>query len=73
MENITMSEMDESTMSAPTQEVRLVDIPISDENMALNVIVSFLGIAQKRGTFSIAESAKIYECIQKFIKSDATA
>ena len=54
--------------SVPVQkEVRLIDIDVTNENMALNVIVSFLGIAQQRGTFSIAESAKIYECIQKFV------
>ena len=57
-----------SDSSSPAQnQVRLTDIAITDENMALNVIVSFLGVAQQRGTFSIAESAKIYECIQKFI------
>ena len=55
--------------SEPTQqkEVRLTDLEVTDETMALNIIVSFLGVAQQRGTFSIAESAKIYECIQKFI------
>lgn len=65
-----MSEDSVSTpdSSSPAQnQVRLTDIAITDENMALNVIVSFLGVAQQRGTFSIAESAKIYECIQKFI------
>jgi len=53
---------------APQQEIRLIDVAISDENIALNVIVSFLNVAQKRGTFSIAESAKIFECIQKFVQ-----
>jgi len=52
---------------SPT-EMRLIDVPITDENIALNVLVSFLNVAQKRGAFSIAESAKIYECIQKFIQ-----
>ena len=66
MDNITMTE-DSSTKVPPQKEVRLTDIEITDENMALNVIVSFLGVAQQRGTFSIAESAKIYECIQKFL------
>ena len=42
-------------------------IDIKDENVALNVIVSFLNVAQKRGAFSIDESAKIWECVQKFI------
>ncbi len=71
MDNINMSE----DTPAPTQpqEVRLTDIEVTDENMALNILVSFLGVAQKRGTFSIAESAKIYECIQKFISKAAPA
>jgi hypothetical protein len=65
-----MENTPESTIVPPssnTTEVRLIDIPITDENIALNVIVSFLNIAQKRGTFSIAESAKIFECIQQFV------
>jgi hypothetical protein len=50
-------------------EVKLVDVPIKDENTALNVIVSFLSLAQKRGAFSFDESAKIWECIKVFQKS----
>ncbi len=49
-----------------TNAKRLVDIPITDDNTALNVMVSFLSLAQKRGAFSIDESAKIYECIKMF-------
>jgi hypothetical protein len=64
-----MSDSANSVAPGPgNQEVRLIDIAITDENIALNVIVSFLNVAQKRGTFSIAESAKIFECIQKFIQ-----
>ena len=48
------------------KEVRLVDIPINDENTALNVMVGFLNVAHKRGVFTIDESAKIWECISKF-------
>jgi hypothetical protein len=57
--------------STPTQpiELKLVDIEIKDENTALNVIVSFLSLAQKRGAFSFDESAKIWECIKMFQKS----
>ena len=50
------------------KEVRLVDIQVTDENVALNLIVSFLSLAQKRGTFSLDESAKIWECIKVFQK-----
>jgi glutathione synthase/RimK-type ligase-like ATP-grasp enzyme len=48
------------------KELRLVDIPINDENTALNVMVGFLHTAHKRGVFTIDESAKIWECISKF-------
>ena len=63
--------MDPTQDSAPQQEMRLIDVTITDENIALNVLVSFLNVAQKRGTFSIAESAKIFECIQKFIQQSS--
>jgi hypothetical protein len=41
--------------------------------MALNVIISFVSLAQKRGAFSIEESAKIWECVKKFQKPEKTA
>ena len=50
------------------KEVRLVDVVITDENTALNVMVSFLSLAHKRGVFGIDESAKIWECIKMFQK-----
>jgi len=77
MDNITLSEDSGAPPtpvppSAPAEtQIRLTDLEVTDENMALNIIVSFLGVAQQRGTFSIAESAKIYECIQKFISKPA--
>jgi hypothetical protein len=49
-------------------EVKLVDVPVADENVALNLLVSFLSLAQRRGVFGIDESAKIWECVQKFQK-----
>jgi hypothetical protein len=62
-DNITLTENQEQ----PPVEVKLTDIEVTTENMALNIMVSFLNVAQKRGTFSIAESAKIWECVQKFV------
>lgn len=53
---------------AKNNEVKLVDIPIKDENTSLNVMVSFLVLAQKRGVFTFEESAKIWECIKVFNK-----
>lgn len=58
----------ESTPLPQQTEIKLVDVPIKDENVALNVMVSFLGLAQKRGAFGIDESAKIWECIKIFQK-----
>lgn len=49
-------------------QVRLVDVPVNNEIEALNLLVSFLGLAQKRGAFTIDEAAKIWECIKKFQK-----
>jgi hypothetical protein len=63
-DNIIMTE----DSSVPQKETRLVDVQISDENTALNVIVSFLSLAHKRGVFSLDESAKIWECIKMFQK-----
>ncbi len=47
-------------------EIKLVDIEVKDENTALNIMVNFLGLAQKRGVFSFDESVKIWECIKMF-------
>jgi len=63
-----MENQDENVVLPPQNEVKLVNIPIKDENIALNVMVSFLSLAQKRGAFGIDESAKIWECIQLFQK-----
>jgi zona occludens toxin (predicted ATPase) len=60
--NITMTE----TVPQPQKEVKIVDVQINDENTALNVMVSFLSLAQKRGVFTFDESAKIWECIKIF-------
>lgn len=48
------------------QEVKLVDVPVDSPQVALNIIVSFLNLAQKRGAFTIDESSKIWECIRMF-------
>ena len=65
-ENIVLTE---TPVLTPTQkEVKLVDVQVNDENTALNVMVSFLSLAHKRGAFGIDESAKIWECIRMFQK-----
>jgi hypothetical protein len=52
---------------------KLVNLKISNENDALNVMVQYLNLAQKKGCFSIDESAKIYECIKIFMKQTSSS
>jgi hypothetical protein len=46
----------------------LIGIEITNENVALNLLVSFVNLAHSRNAFNLQESAKIWECIQKFIQ-----
>lgn len=50
------------------QQVDLLKLTISNENQALNGLVAFLNVAQRRGVFTIPESSKINECIQMFVR-----
>ena len=48
------------------KQTRLVDVPINNQNEALQLIVTFLNLAQKRGAFTLDESAKLWDCIKSF-------
>jgi hypothetical protein len=61
--------MEQEQVVTEKKEVKLTDVEITNENVALNVIVSFLNLAQRRGAFSMDESAKIWECVKKFQKN----
>lgn len=52
--------------SQASAQPKLVNIEITDENVALNVLVGFLELAQRRGVYAFDESTKILECIKKF-------
>jgi hypothetical protein len=52
--------------SGEKKQVRLVDIPVTTQQEALQLIVTFLNLAQKRGAFTLDESAKLWECIKHF-------
>ena len=53
--------------ATPAEEPKkLVNVLIRNQNDALQVLVMFLNLAQKRGAFSIDESAKIWECMKMF-------
>lgn len=63
-------ENNEQSSNQEKKEVKLVDVQVTNEIVALNLIVSFLNMAQRRGAFTIDESAKIWECIKKFQKDE---
>ena len=56
---------------APTADTKLVNIAINDDNVAFNVMISFVNLAQRRGAFSIDESAKIWECVKRFQRTSS--
>ncbi len=66
--NITMEKTEKEVTPQQPQQPDINNLVIADENTALNVMVSFLHMAQKRGAFNIQESAKAWECIQMFMK-----
>ena len=73
IENEIIRESSSSTTPTPgptpaEAQAKLMAIPVTNENIALNVMVSFLNLAQRRGVFSIDESSKIWECIKLFQK-----
>ena len=64
--NITLETVDKQ--GPASNPINLESLAIVDENTALNVMVSFLHMAQKRGAFNLQESAKVWECVQVFMK-----
>jgi hypothetical protein len=52
------------------KEVKLTEVQVTNEVVALNLLVSFLNVAQRRGAFTMDESAKIWECVTKFQKKE---
>lgn len=62
----TPTDTNDTSSEVKKPPVRIVDMPVTNANEALNLIVTFLNLAQKRGAFTIDESAKIWSCIQFF-------
>ena len=58
----------EAQSTETTNQLNILDVDVTDENIALNLIVNFVNIAQKRGVYSLPESSKIWECVQRFQK-----
>ena len=51
---------------ATATQTNLTKVKVDSQNTAFNLIVSFVGVAQRRGAFALDEAAKIFECIQMF-------
>jgi hypothetical protein len=62
----TSSEKESRPQPNAQPQSKLVDAPINSDNDALNMMVQFLNLAQRRGAFAVDESAKIYECFKRF-------
>ena len=58
------------TKSELETRLKLVDMPVTNQNEALNLLIAFLTVAQKRGVFNIQESAKLWECINVFTNEE---
>ena len=68
MDEQTQQTQQQSEQQTPKPQPKLVDIEVVDEIVALNLLVSFVNLAQRRGVFTLDESAEIWECIKKFQK-----
>lgn len=67
-ENKSENKVVENKKESEFNKINLLDVEVTNENTALNVLIGFLNIAQKRGAFAINESSKIHECIKVFIR-----
>ena len=47
-----------TSQSQQQQQVDITEVPVTNENVALNVMVAYLNAAQRRGAFNLKESAK---------------
>ena len=68
MDDNKESHVEQDNVSEKPIEIKLVDIPVNNENTALNLLVGFVSVAHKRGIFTLEESSKIWECVKKFQK-----
>jgi hypothetical protein len=67
MENISMNVQD-TTSGAPAAPPppKLTQIPVDNQNVALNLLINFVNLAQRRGAYTLDEAAKIWECVKMF-------
>jgi hypothetical protein len=74
MENISMNVQDTgapaggagASAGAPPAPPKLTQIPVDNQNVALNLLINFVNLAQRRGAYTLDEAAKIWECVKMF-------
>ena len=44
----------------------ITKVPVTDQNIALQLLVAFTQLAYRRGAYNIEEAAKLHECIEIF-------
>ena len=59
-----------TTEQTQQKQVSLAEINVDNENTALNVMVAMLNMAQRRGAFTLEESAKCWECVRMFMRKE---
>ena len=47
-------------------EMVITKVPVTDQNIALQLLVAFTQLAYRRGAYNIEEAAKLHECIEIF-------
>jgi len=45
---------------------QLSNMKVTSQNSSLNIMIYLMSLAQKRGAFTLDESAKIWECMKMF-------
>ena len=65
-DNEAENEADEQAERKMDPHAALMQMPVTDQNSALNCLIGFVGVAQRRGVFALDEAAKAFHCIQMF-------
>lgn len=72
--NVTDEQVAENNSEAKIDpHTALMQMPVNDQNSALNCLVGFVGVAQRRGAFALDEAAKAFHCVQMFVPASASA
>lgn len=56
----------QQTKPAQPVEVAITKVPVTDQNISLQLLIAFVQLAHRRSAYNIEETAKIHECIEMF-------